>query len=69
MVTLTLKQEVESCEKSRYSDFLHNRLVNGGEVERLRRRPPFTPRKIPTPFRRLDSVSVFRDKDWLCRLG
>jgi hypothetical protein len=35
------------CETSRLPHFLDNRLRDGGEVFRLMRRPPFTPRKIP----------------------
>jgi hypothetical protein len=36
-----------ACETSRLPHFLDNRLTDGGEVVRLTRRPPFTPRKIP----------------------
>jgi hypothetical protein len=36
----------EGCEKSRLPHFLDNRLSDGGEIVRLTRRPPFTPRKI-----------------------
>jgi hypothetical protein len=35
------------CETSRLPHFLENRLTDGGEVDSLTRRPPFTPRKIP----------------------
>jgi hypothetical protein len=36
------------CETSRLPHFLNNRLNDGGEVVSLKRRPPFTPRKIPS---------------------
>jgi hypothetical protein len=35
------------CVRSRVPHFLDNRLTDGGEIVRLTRRPPFTPRKIP----------------------
>jgi hypothetical protein len=35
------------CETLRPSHLLDSRLTNGGEVVSLKRRPPFTPRKIP----------------------
>jgi hypothetical protein len=35
------------CETSRLPYFLNNRLTDGGEAANLRRRPPYTPRKIP----------------------
>jgi hypothetical protein len=34
------------CETSRLSQFLDNRITDGGKVISLTRRPPFTPRKI-----------------------
>jgi hypothetical protein len=37
----------QGCETSRLPHFLDSRLVDGGEVVSLTRRPPFTPRKIP----------------------
>jgi hypothetical protein len=35
------------CDTSRLPYFLNNRLTDGGEVVKLKRRPPFSPRKIP----------------------
>jgi hypothetical protein len=35
------------CEMLRFPHFLDNRLINGGEVVSLTRRPPFTPRNVP----------------------
>jgi hypothetical protein len=35
------------CEMSRLPHFLDNRLTDGGESVSLRRRPSFTPKKIP----------------------
>jgi hypothetical protein len=35
------------CETSRLPHFLDHRLTDGSEVIRLKRRTPFTPRKIP----------------------
>jgi hypothetical protein len=40
-------QAVEDCETLRLSHFPDSRLTDGGEVVSLKRRPPFTPRKIP----------------------
>jgi hypothetical protein len=47
-VKLSLKKAVEAhrFETSRLLYFLENRLIDGGEIVRLKRRPPFTPRKI-----------------------
>jgi hypothetical protein len=36
----------QGCETSWPPHFLDNRLTDGGEVDSLTRRPPFTPRKI-----------------------
>jgi hypothetical protein len=35
------------CETPTLPHFLDNRLTDSGEVISLKRRPPFTPRKIP----------------------
>jgi hypothetical protein len=35
-----------SCETSRFPHLLDNRLTDGGDVS-LKRRPPFTAKKIP----------------------
>jgi hypothetical protein len=35
------------CEPSRIPRFLDNRLTDGGKVVNLKRRPPFTPWKVP----------------------
>jgi hypothetical protein len=37
----------QGYETSRLTHFVDNQLIVGGEVVSLRRRPPFTPRKIP----------------------
>jgi hypothetical protein len=37
----------EGCETSRLPHFLDNRLTDVGDVIRLTRRQPFTPRKMP----------------------
>jgi hypothetical protein len=37
----------EGCETSRLPHFIDNRLTDGDEVVSPKRRPPFTPRKIP----------------------
>jgi hypothetical protein len=64
---LTGREGPLGCETSRFPHFLDNRLINGGEVVSLTRRPPFTPRKIPGThfcYRRRDSAirtEVFSD--------
>jgi hypothetical protein len=48
-VKLSLYQAVEAhriCETSRLPYFLHSLFTDGGEVVRLTRQSPFTPRKI-----------------------
>jgi hypothetical protein len=35
------------CETSKLPHCLDNQLIDGGEVVSLKRRPPFTPRKVP----------------------
>jgi hypothetical protein len=37
-----------SCKTTRLQQFLENRLTDDGEVVSLTRRPPFTPRNIPS---------------------
>jgi hypothetical protein len=39
--------EANGVKTSRIPYLLDNRLTDGGEVVSLRRRPPFTPKKIP----------------------
>jgi hypothetical protein len=38
----------QGCVASRLPHFLDNRLTDDGEVVSLKRRPPFTPRRIPS---------------------
>jgi hypothetical protein len=45
-ITATGREGPSGCETSRIPHFLDNLLKDGGEVVRLTRRPPFTPRKI-----------------------
>jgi hypothetical protein len=40
----------KGTERSRLPHFLHNRLIHSGEIVRLTRQPPFTPRKIPGTY-------------------
>jgi hypothetical protein len=42
--------------KSRLPHFLDNRLIDGGKVVSLTRRPPFTPKNVPRIFLVLISV-------------
>jgi hypothetical protein len=46
-IPVTGREGPYSCETSRPSHFLDNRLTDDGEVVSLIRRPPFIPRKIP----------------------
>jgi hypothetical protein len=46
-VHVTGHGDPQSCETSRLSHFLGNRLTDGGEVVSLTHRQPFTPSKIP----------------------
>jgi hypothetical protein len=46
-IPVTGREGPERCETSRLRHFLDNRLTDGGEVVSLKRRPPFTPGKIP----------------------
>jgi hypothetical protein len=46
-IPVTGHEGPEGCQTSRLPHFLDNRLTDGGEVVSLKRRPPFTPRKIP----------------------
>jgi hypothetical protein len=48
-VKLSLYQAVKAhrVEMSRLPHFLHNRLIDGGEVVSLTRRPPSTPQEDP----------------------
>jgi hypothetical protein len=44
-IPVTGRQGPQCCERSRLPHFLDNRLTNGGEVVRITRLSPFTPRK------------------------
>jgi hypothetical protein len=46
-IPVTGREGPQGCETSRLPHFLESRLIDGGEVVSLTRRPPFTPRKIP----------------------
>jgi hypothetical protein len=46
-VLVTGREGQSGCETSRLPHCLDNQLMDGGEVVSLRRRLPFTPRKIP----------------------
>jgi hypothetical protein len=45
-IPLTGREDPQGCVMSRIPHFLDNLLRDGGDVFSLRRRPPFTPRKI-----------------------
>jgi hypothetical protein len=45
-IPVTGREGPKGCEKSRLPHYLNNRLADGGVVN-LKRRPLFTPRKIP----------------------
>jgi hypothetical protein len=45
-IPVTGRGGLYGCETSRFPNFLENRVTDGGEVVSLKRRPPFTPRKI-----------------------
>jgi hypothetical protein len=46
-IPVTGREGPEDCETSRLPHFLDNRFTDRGEVVSLKRRPPFTPGKIP----------------------
>jgi hypothetical protein len=46
-ITVAGRGDPSGCERSRLSHFLYSRLTDVCEVLSLKRRPPFTPRKIP----------------------
>jgi hypothetical protein len=46
-VPVTGREGPYGCETSRLPYFIDIRRTDGGEVVSLKRRPPFTPRKIP----------------------
>jgi hypothetical protein len=43
--SVTDRRDPHGCETSRLPHFLDNRLVDGGEVVSLTRRPPFSPQE------------------------
>jgi hypothetical protein len=42
-ILVTGREGSQDCETLRFPHFLDNRLIDGGKVVRLTRRPPFTP--------------------------
>jgi hypothetical protein len=47
-ISVTSHEGPQGRETSRLPHFLDNQLTDGGEVVSLIRRPPFTPRKVPS---------------------